>query len=85
MADDTFERLTILERAQLLHDATLRRHGEMLDDQADRMAQHAESIALLRGIAERQDRTLLLLADVSDRLERTMQAIKDMRDRGNGH
>ncbi len=32
------DRLTLLERAQLLHDATLRRHGEMLDRQADDMA-----------------------------------------------
>ena len=43
---DPIDRLTILERAQLLHDATLRRHGEMLD-------QHAEQMTLLRGLLSR--------------------------------
>ena len=32
------DRLTLLERAQLLHDATLRRHGDMLERHADHMA-----------------------------------------------
>jgi len=77
MPDDHAERLTILERAQLLHDATLRRHGEMLD-------QHAVEMAALRDIQERQQRLMETLADVSARLETTLQAIKDLLDRGNG-
>ena len=47
---DPLDRLTLLERAQLLHDATLRRHGEILD-------RHDEHIALLRGLMEQQTRT----------------------------
>lgn len=38
MPGDYADRLTILERAQLLHDATLRRHGEMLDHQDEHLA-----------------------------------------------
>ena len=79
------DRLTILERAQLLHDATLRRHGELLD-------QHAETMGVLRSIQERQERlmeTLTGLAaqhqDRMDKLQQTLDAIKDMLDRGNGH
>jgi hypothetical protein len=45
-----FDRLTLLERAQLLHDATLRRHGKMLDH-------HDEQMALLQGRMEQQVRT----------------------------
>lgn len=78
-------RLTILERAQLLHDATLRRHGEFLD-------QHAETMTLLRGIQERQERLLETLATIAAQheermtaLQQTLDAIKDMLDRGNGH
>jgi len=47
MADDPFDRLTLLERAQFLHDATLRRHGEALD-------QHAEQMARLHLLLARQ-------------------------------
>jgi uncharacterized protein YukE len=79
------DRLTMLERAQLLHEATLRRHGEMLD-------QHAEAMGELRRIQERQERlmeTLTGLAaqhqDRMDKLQQTLDAIKDMLDRGNGH
>ena len=92
MPDDYDERLTILERAQLLHDATLRRHGEMLD-------RHDEHIALLRGLMEQQASTQTALREIADRLTQrqdqheeimaslaqTLQAIKDMLDRGNGH
>jgi hypothetical protein len=49
------DRLTILERAQLLHDATLRRHGDMLD-------RHAEAMVELRSIQERQERLMETLA-----------------------
>jgi hypothetical protein len=57
---DADDRLTLLERAQLLHDATLRRHGEMLEAHAERLdrldllleqQQHLQ--VALRGIAER--------------------------------
>lgn len=68
MPDNHEEHLTLLERAQLLHDATLRRHGEMLD-------RHAEQLVLLRGIQERQERlmeTLTLRGDAHEqRLEQT--------------
>ena len=92
MPDDHEERLTILERAQLLHDATLRRHGEMLD-------QHAAQMALLRGLMEQQVRTQADLREIAGRLTQrqdqheeimrrlaqTLDAIRDMLDRGNGH
>jgi hypothetical protein len=79
------DRLTLLERAQILHDATLRRHGELLD-------QHVETMTALRQIQERQERVLETLAGIAgqhqermDRLQQTLDAIKDMLDRGNGH
>jgi hypothetical protein len=79
------DRLTILERAQLLHDATLRRHGEMLD-------QHAEAMRELRDIQGRQQTMMETLTTIAtqhqermDRLQQTLDAIKDMLDRGNGH
>ena len=79
------DRLTLLERAQLLHDATLHRHGEMLDTHATAQAEmrlllarqqqmHADVLTLLAGHQERMDR-----------LESLMQAMKDLLDRGNGH
>jgi hypothetical protein len=93
---DTYEdRLTILERAQLLHDATLRRHGEMLE-------RHADAMVELRQIQERQERlmeTLTAIAAQHDermqtlqqtheermaKLQQTLDAIKDMLERGNG-
>jgi predicted RNase H-like nuclease (RuvC/YqgF family) len=68
------DRLTILERAQLLHDATLRRHGELLDRHADDLARLAQIVerqqqlqtdlqALAAGLLHRQD-------DQTARLER---------------
>jgi len=92
MPDDHDERLTILERAQLLHDATLRRHGEILD-------RHDEHLALLRGLMEQQARTQTALSEIAARLTQrqdhheevmlrlaqTLDAIRDMLDRGNGH
>src|SRR5215471_2914642 len=44
---DPLDRLTLLERAQLLHDATLRRHSAALD-------QHAEQMGRLAVLLERQ-------------------------------
>ena len=85
MAEDHDDRLTILERAQLLHDATLRRHSELLDT-------HAEAMTLLRGIQERQERLMETLTTIAAQhearmaaLQQTLDAIKDMLDRGNGH
>lgn len=89
---DPMDRLTLLERAQLLHDATLRRHGEILD-------RHDEHLALLRGLMEQQARTQTALSEIADRLTQrqdqheevmlrlaqTLDAIRDMLDRGNGH
>jgi hypothetical protein len=79
------DRLTLLERAQLLHDATLRRHGDILD-------QHAEAMVALRGIQERQERLMETLTGIAaqhqeqmQELRQILQAIKDMLDRGNGH
>ena len=75
MPDDHDERLTILERAQLLHDATLRRHSDMLDRHEDSrlrheemLARHAEEMVLLRGLMEQQLRTQAALLAVADRL-----------------
>lgn len=85
MPDDHEERLTILERAQLLHDATLRRHGEMLE-------RHADTMRELRSIEERQERLMETLTTIvvqhDERmatLQQTLDAIKDLLDRGNGH
>jgi hypothetical protein len=83
MAEDHEDRLTILERAQLLHDATLRRHGDMLDT-------HAETLTVLRGIQERQARLLEPLTTIAAQhtermttLQQTLDALKDLLDRGN--
>jgi len=78
-------RLRPLERAQLLHDATLRRHGEMLDTHA---TAQAEMRLLLTRQQQMQADVLTLLAghqERMDRLEALMQALKDLLDRGNGH
>ena len=83
---DNFERLTILERAQLLHDATLRRHGDMLDRHEASLANHAEHMARLDALLEQQARIMATLTEVSARLETTQQAILDLLRRGgNGH
>jgi hypothetical protein len=67
------DRLTILERAQLLHDATLRRHGEMLDRHEDSRLQHEAQMARM----EAQQATLNdLLIQITTRLteEQGLQA-----------
>ena len=86
------DRLTLLERAQLLHDATLRRHGAMLEGHADHMAhleilmeQQIENQTALRAIAERLTQRQDQHDDVMRHLAQTLDAIKDMLDRGNGH
>ena len=85
MADDFDDRLTLLEQAQLLHNATLRRHGDMLD-------QHAEAMGALRRLQERQEHLLETLTSIASQheermttLQQTLDAIKDLLDRGNGH
>lgn len=57
MPDDYEDRLTLLERAQLLHDATLRRHGDMLE-------RHADTMGELRSIQERQERLMETLTTI---------------------
>jgi len=99
MPDDHEERLTILERAQLLHDATLRRHGEMLDRHEDSRLQHEAQMARMEALLEQQTRTQTAISEIADRLiqrqdqheeilrrlAQTLDAIRDMLDRGNGH
>jgi len=92
MPDSLDDRLTLLERAQLLHDATLRRHGEMLD--AHEVAQ-AEMRLLLTRQQHMQADLLTLLAQSQDRLaqheahmarlDALLQVIRDLLDRPNGH
>jgi hypothetical protein len=85
MDTPNLDRLTILERAQLLHDVTLHRYGEMLDQQA-------AAVVELRSLQERQQRLMETLTAIAAqhpefmaRLQQTLDAIKDMLDRGNGH
>src|SRR5262245_24864525 len=63
---DHEDRLTILERAQLLHDATLRCHSDVIE-------RHEERIALLTSLMEQQARTLTTLTEVAARLDATLQ------------
>jgi hypothetical protein len=79
------DRLTLLERAQLLHDATLRRHSAMLDQYADTLARHETTMTALGEIQERQQRLIETLTGITATLTQTLAAIKDMLDRGNGH
>jgi hypothetical protein len=51
---DVPERLTNLERAQLLHDNTLHRHGEMLDRHEVQLISHAAQMATLGDLMTRQ-------------------------------
>jgi predicted RNase H-like nuclease (RuvC/YqgF family) len=77
---DPLERLTLLERAQFLHDATLRRHGEMLArldrlimQHDDRIAQHDAHLARLD---RNYDKLLQIAADLAatnDRIEEQAQ------------
>jgi hypothetical protein len=80
-ADDPLDRLTLLERAQLLHDATLRRHGAMLERQEDsrleqegRLARHDDQMALLRGLLEAQHRLQAELREIADRLTQQQES-----------
>jgi len=98
MADDHEDRLTILERAQLLHDATLRRHGELLDRLEEERTRHANHMAHLeilmtqqvemqttfKEIAERLTQGQDRHDEVMLRLAQTLDAIKDLLERRNG-
>jgi len=98
MADDHEDRLTILERAQLLHDATLRRHGELLDRLEEERTRHANHMAHLeilmtqqvemqttfKEIAERLTQRQDRHDEVMLRLAQTLDAIKDLLERRNG-
>jgi hypothetical protein len=68
MADDHDDRLSILERAQLLHDATLRRHGDLLDRLADSRLQHEARMARLEDLMLEQHRLHADLRAIADRL-----------------
>ena len=78
MDDATFERLTLLERAQLLHDSTLHRHSETLE-------RHAHRLGLLEQLIADQQRMQAQLLDVSAKLQTTLEAIKDLLNRPTGH
>jgi len=68
------DRLTILQQAQLLHDATLSRHGELLDRLEDARLEHAEVMRALRGLQERQQTILeMILALLHQQEERLAQ------------
>lgn len=97
--DPTPTPLELLQRAQFLHDATLRRHSDSLE-------RHETALVVLRQLAESQTRTMQRLEDLSTRLTesqiahssrlaaveeaivriaQTLDAIKDMLGRSNGH
>lgn len=91
-ADPTPTPIELLQRAQLLHDSTLRRHGDMLDRQQDAIARHEEALvrhhsqlAALRTLATAQDATLQRVVALQVQLTTTLQAIKDLLERRNGH
>jgi DNA repair exonuclease SbcCD ATPase subunit len=65
---DPMDRLTILERAQLLHDATLRRHGEMLDRHEDSRLQYEAQMARMETLTEQQQRLQADLREIATRL-----------------
>src|SRR5262245_28117929 len=88
MPPDDLNRLTLLERAQFLHDVTLRRHGELLDRHEDSRIQHEENMRVLREIQERQERTMETLTTLVSQhdermreLHQTLEAIKDLLNR----
>ena len=53
------DRLTILERAQLLHDYTLRRHGEMLAAHDASRLKHEEAMRTLQAMEARLNQMLI--------------------------
>jgi hypothetical protein len=75
MATPDLDRLTILERAQLLHDATLRRHGEMLDQLEEARVQHEQRMAHLTSLMEGQQANQTALQEIAEQL-RLQQAVQ---------
>lgn len=97
--DPTPTPLELLQRAQFLHDSTLRRHSDSLE-------RHETQLLVLRQLSESQTRTLTRLEEAMTRLTdsqiahssrlaaveeaivriaQTLDAIKDMLGRANGH
>jgi hypothetical protein len=76
--DDTpdLDRLTLLERAQLLHDATLRRHSAMFDQQADSLARHDATMTALREIQERQQQMLETLTSLVTTQQTSLDSVQ---------
>jgi hypothetical protein len=86
MDDATFDRLTMLERAQFLSASAQRRHSEALDRHQTLLDQHADRMAALERLSADQQRMQQQLLDVSARLQTTLDAIKDLLNRPpNGH
>ena len=86
------DRLSLLERAHLLHDATLRRHGEMLeahearlDTHEARMAELGATLTALRQLQAGHQGMLEHLITISAQLQQTLDGIKDLLRRGNSH
>jgi hypothetical protein len=72
------DRLTLLERAQQLHDSTLRRHGDMLDRHEDQLIEHAVRMARLEDLLAQQQRLQGDLREIADRLTQ-QQAVQAAR------
>jgi hypothetical protein len=93
MADAHDDRLTILERAQQLHDAVLARHEADIQRHAAAMQEHARRLRFLEDLQAQQTLTHRALvegfAHLEERVEHiatTLVAIKDLLERGqNGH
>jgi len=62
MATPLPDPLQLLQQAQLLHDATLRRHGDLLD-------QHADQLVRLRALDEQQHTLMQQLATLQAKLD----------------
>lgn len=67
MPDHHEERLTLLERAQLLHAATLRWHSDMLDRYTAALARHDAQMVQLRETQERQECLMETLTGIAAR------------------
>jgi hypothetical protein len=95
MADDHDDRLTILERAQRLHDAVLQRHETdlqwhkaVLERHETEMAEHARRLRRLDDLQAQQTLThralvegFARLEERVDHLDATLVAIKDLLER----
>ena len=75
METPDLDRLTLLERAQLLHDATLRRHGEIVERLEEARGQQAAQMARLGGLLAQQQATQTTLTQVAEQL-RLQQAVQ---------